>query len=51
MTTGQAPDVDVLRARVVAHEERWRGTIGGCPAAPEGNTLDVAARILDRLGH
>ncbi|WP_327030676.1 alpha-N-acetylglucosaminidase [Micromonospora sp. NBC_01740] len=50
-TTGQAPDVDVLRARVVAHEERWRGTIGGCSAAPEGNTLDVAARILDRLGH
>ncbi|NBE83998.1 alpha-N-acetylglucosaminidase [Micromonospora rubida] len=50
-TAGQEPDVDLLRAPVVEHEESWRGAIGGYLAAPEGNTLDVAARILDRLGH
>ncbi|MEO3925896.1 alpha-N-acetylglucosaminidase TIM-barrel domain-containing protein [Micromonosporaceae bacterium B7E4] len=49
--TGREPDVDVLRARIVAHEESWRNSLGGYSAEPVGNTRDVAARILDRLGH
>ncbi|MEN3612134.1 alpha-N-acetylglucosaminidase TIM-barrel domain-containing protein [Plantactinospora sp. ZYX-F-223] len=48
---GREPDVGVLRARVVAHEESWRGCTGGYSTVPEGRTLDVAARILDRLGY
>ncbi|GAA1567049.1 alpha-N-acetylglucosaminidase [Dactylosporangium maewongense] len=50
-TAGESPDVDDLRARVVAHEEAWRRAVGGYSAVPEGDTLDVAARILDRLGY
>jgi alpha-N-acetylglucosaminidase len=48
---GREPDVEELRARIVAHEESWRGSTGGYSTAPEGRTLDVAARILDRLGY
>jgi alpha-N-acetylglucosaminidase len=48
---GRDPDVEVLRARIVAHEESWRNSLGGYSTEPDGNTRDVAARILDRLGH
>ncbi|GLY20352.1 alpha-N-acetylglucosaminidase [Micromonospora sp. NBRC 101691] len=49
--TGGEPDVTVLRDRVVAHEETWRNATGGYPVDPEGDTLRVAIRLLDRLGH
>lgn len=48
---GHQPDVEVLRARIVTHEEAWRNATGGYSTAPEGDTLSVATRILDRIGH
>jgi alpha-N-acetylglucosaminidase len=51
VTTGSEPDVAVLRGRIVAHEEGWRGATGGYPAKPSGDPLVVASRILDRLGY
>lgn len=45
---GVEPDVDVLRARIVAIEEAWRGATGGDETAA-GDPLAVAGRILDRL--
>ncbi|MDG4785736.1 alpha-N-acetylglucosaminidase TIM-barrel domain-containing protein [Micromonospora sp. WMMD1102] len=47
---GREPDVGVLRDRIVAHEESWRDALGGYSAEPDGDTCEVAARILDRLG-
>jgi alpha-N-acetylglucosaminidase len=51
VTAGRDPDVAVLRSRIVAHEEAWRGATAGYPATASGDPLTVASRILDRLGY
>lgn len=51
VTMGSDPDVALLRSRIVAHEEAWRGSTGDYRAIACGDTFVVASRILDRLGY
>lgn len=47
---GVEPDPEVLRPRIVAIEEGWRGA-HGTRDAPAAGTLETAARILTALGY
>lgn len=47
---GVEPDAEVLRERITAIEERWRGAVGADQPEP-GDPVEVATRILGRLGY